>query len=339
MANSTMEQCQPEDFVFSSGDSMAAGIGASICAVLGSLMNFSTVVALLRYPKTRSHGTTPFVVSLACSDFIFSFLTLPSLAVKFFAREWIMGETWCYIYPMLFYSNSAITLLSLIGVTLNRWVLINWPSKSDKIFSRNQSKLMILACWICPFIMMLPSYFGIFGVHGLDCRSRNCTIKRDENGYSPKIIFLLVGLVVPCVVLVTANILIYMKVHVMRQKMEEQLQNRTALPKGMKQREQRLTKMMLFIFGCFLLTYLPGVGIKVMDKSLHYPSLHVASYIVNWLSVIMNPTIYVATQERYRQAFQYLFGVIIPSQRTPTERVRMNRTSRRRSSVSDTDYA
>ena len=35
--------------------------------------------------RTRSHVTTPFIVSLAASDFVFSALTLPLLATKFFA--------------------------------------------------------------------------------------------------------------------------------------------------------------------------------------------------------------------------------------------------------------
>ena len=39
------------------------------------------------------------------------------------------------------------------------------------------------------------------------------------------------------------------------------------MPKGLKQREQKLTKMMLFIFSCFLLTYMPGVIVKLVRKS------------------------------------------------------------------------
>lgn len=332
-------QCRPnETLVFSNGDSIAAGVGATLCAIIGSVMNSATIVAILNYPRTRSHVTTPFVVSLACSDFIFSSLTLPTLAIKFFAREWILGETWCYMYPVVFYSNSAITLLSLIGVTMNRWVLITYPNKSDKIFSRARSKLMILACWIGPFLMMMLSYNGVFGTHGLKCISRSCTIMKDERGMTPKRLFFLVGLVIPCIVLLVTNFMIYYKVYTMRHQMEKQLKSRASMPKGMKEREQRLTKMMLFIFGCFLLTYLPGTVVKLFDNDIYYPTLHVASYIVNWLAVIMNPTIYVATQERYRHAFKYLIGHVIPSQRTPTERLRMDRTSRRRSSVSDTEY-
>ena len=50
-----------------------------------------------------------------------------------------------------------------------------------------------------------------------------------------------------------------------REHMEAQLKRSSAaLPKGLKDREQRLTKMMLFIFGCFLVTYLPGAIVKLV---------------------------------------------------------------------------
>ena len=51
----------------------------------------------------------------------------------------------------------------------------------------------------------------------------------------------------------------------MRKKMEEEMKRAsTKVPKGLKEREQKLTKMMAFIFMCFLATYMPGVVVKVV---------------------------------------------------------------------------
>lgn len=56
-----------------------------------------------------------------------------------------------------------------------------------------------------------------------------------------------------------------------REHMEAQLKRSSAaLPKGLKDREQRLTKMMLFIFGCFLITYLPGAIVKLVSLILTF---------------------------------------------------------------------
>ena len=37
------------------------------------------------------------------------------------------------------------------------------------------------------------------------------------------------------------------------------------LPKGIRKSEQRLTRMMLFIFGVFFVTYMPGVVVKMVS--------------------------------------------------------------------------
>ncbi len=80
------EKCSNVTFAFPPGDSLLAGVMASVSSVLGATANLTAIVALLSYPKTRSHITTPFIVSLAASDFVFSSLTLPILALKFFER-------------------------------------------------------------------------------------------------------------------------------------------------------------------------------------------------------------------------------------------------------------
>ena len=101
--------------------------------------------------------------------------------------DWIMGYFWCQFFPMIFYGNSAVTLFSLLAVTINRWakhktsiisfenlwlnllitslifqrwVLIYYPRKADKIFSRLRSKIMIFACWATAVLMLLPSLTG-----------------------------------------------------------------------------------------------------------------------------------------------------------------------------------
>ena len=57
----------------------------------------------------------------------------------------------------------------------------------------------------------------------------------------------------------------FLKVRLVRKEMEAQLKTSDMkMPKGLKAREQKLTRMMLFIFSCFLLTYMPGVIVKLV---------------------------------------------------------------------------
>jgi len=48
--------------------------------------------------------------------------------------------------------------------------------------------------------------------------------------------------------------------------MERQMQRSSSrTPQGLRKREQKLTKMMALIFGCFLVTYMPGAVIKLVN--------------------------------------------------------------------------
>ena len=101
-------------------------------------------------------------------------------------------------------------------------------------------------------------------------------------------------------------------------------------PEGLRRRERKLTFMMFLIFGCFLVTYMPSLVVKMVRGSYYYsllhckskcvilhppqvdgrkmhPGLHVFCYILNWSSVMMNPVIYVATQSSYRMAIRSLW--------------------------------
>lgn len=82
--------------------------------------NLVTVIALLKYTRLRRHATTAFVISLSISDLIFSAVNLPLTASRYLNEAWVLGETLCRIFPLFFYGNVAVSLLSMVAITINR---------------------------------------------------------------------------------------------------------------------------------------------------------------------------------------------------------------------------
>lgn len=70
--------------------------------------------------------------------------------------------------------------------------------------------------------------------------------------------------------------------------------------------DARLTKLMLLIFICFLLCFLPLMMMNVFDDDVRYPVLHVLASILAWASSVINPFIYAATNKQYRSAYARL---------------------------------
>lgn len=110
--------------------------------------NLVTTVALLMHPKLRGHVTTMFVLSLCVSDLLFCSINLPLTANRYIKQHWGLGPSLCQMFAFVFYGNEAVSLLSMVAITINRWVFlhlfVNWVVfvyKYDSMnFSRNMFK-------------------------------------------------------------------------------------------------------------------------------------------------------------------------------------------------------
>ena len=74
------------DYCYSDAESILGGFGATIEAILGSILNLLVMVALVKNVNLRKEYMTRAIVSLATTDFLFSIVTLPMLAHRYFSQ-------------------------------------------------------------------------------------------------------------------------------------------------------------------------------------------------------------------------------------------------------------
>ncbi|XP_044256438.1 protein trapped in endoderm-1-like [Tribolium madens] len=292
-----------------------ATIFASVCAILfcivGVVGNLVTVVALIRCPKLRTHATTAFVLSLCISDLLFCSVNLPLTASRYIHEAWTLGDALCKLFPVLFYGNVAVSLLNMVAITLNRYVLISYHQYYNQLYSKVSIWLQLLCTWGFAFLIMLPSLLGVWGQLGLNPSTFSCTIL-EKDGKSPKKILFLIAFVLPCVVIISSYSCIFWRVQKSRRKLKAH-QQATKKEKRNNRRERddsRLTKLMLIIFICFVLCFLPLMLVNVFDDDVKYPVLHVLASILAWASSVINPFIYAASNRQYRSAYSKLFRIV-----------------------------
>ncbi|KAJ3640020.1 hypothetical protein Zmor_003342 [Zophobas morio] len=292
-----------------------ATIFASICAILfcivGVVGNFVTVLALIRCPKLRTHATTAFVLSLCLSDLLFCSVNLPLTASRYIHEAWTLGDALCVLFPVLFYGNVAVSLLNMVAITLNRYVLISYHQYYNQLYSKTSIWLQLLCTWGFAFLIMLPSLLGVWGQLGLNPSTFSCTIL-EKDGKSPKKILFLIAFVLPCVVIITSYSCIFWRVQRSRNKLKaHQLATKKEKRSSRRERDDsRLTKLMLIIFICFVLCFLPLMLVNVFDDEVEYPVLHVLASILAWASSVINPFIYAASNRQYRSAYSKLFRIV-----------------------------
>ncbi|XP_046406107.1 protein trapped in endoderm-1 [Ischnura elegans] len=286
-----------------------ASAAAILFIAIGVTGNLITALALLRCSKLRGHATTAFVISLSFSDLLFCATNLPLTASRYINEAWVLGDTLCKLFPFFFYGNVAVSLMNMVAITINRYILIACRSYYDRLYTRKYIALMLAFAWLFSFSMMVPPLAGYWGQFGLHAPTFSCTILK-KNGLSPKKFLFVFGFFLPCVVIITSYTCIYWKVRQSRLNLQSYSTNGavTCSQQNNQRREDiRLTRMMTIIFSCFLLCFLPLMLVNVVDDEVKYPTVHVLASVLAWASSVVNPFIYAGSNRQYRAAYRELF--------------------------------
>lgn len=295
-----------------------AAVASIIFILVGVTGNLVTIIALTRSPKLRVHATTAFVISLCVSDLLFCTVNLPLTASRYINEAWVLGDTLCRIFPFFFYGNVAASILNMVAITVNRYILISHHGIYDRIYRRRYIICMILVVWLFSFGMMMPPLVEVWGRLGLDPPSFSCTILKKE-GSSPKKFLFLFGFLLPMMAIIGCYSAIYYKVRKSRRNLQSHSAATSPVGAGKspatpsygaqvaRKEDMRLTRMMLTIFLCFLISFLPLMIVNVADDDVAVPSLHVLASVLAWASSVVNPFVYAVTNRQYRKAYNNLF--------------------------------
>lgn len=278
-----------------------------IITIVGISGNLLTIIALWKSPKYRNSATSAFIISLSAADFIFCCINLPLSASRFIYRDWVHGDDLCIVFPYIRYANVGLSLMSIATITINRYVLIVHTSVYERMYQKKFIGLTIATIWVFSFAMLLPTLFGKWGKFGFDPKILNCSIL-EVGGRSPKTFLFVFGFLLPCLVIVFCYARIFWVVVRSKTKVRKHSSNdsKDQVQKKDKKRseEWKVTRMVLVIFCSFVACYLPITIIKVVDKEVKFPALHLLSYIMIYTSACVNPIIYGITNRQYRKAYR-----------------------------------
>ncbi|XP_034946887.1 G-protein coupled receptor moody [Chelonus insularis] len=178
---------------------------AAGCCVLFMLIgipgNLITVVALFRTKKLRN-ATAVFIMNLSISDLMFCCFNLPLATSTFWYGSWVHGPLLCRLFPLLRYGLVAVSLFTVLAITINRYVMIGHPRLYPKLYEPRYLVLMVIATWIFGFGALVATWFEHWGRFGLDPVIGSCSILRDVNGRSPKEFLFILAFLAPCIAIV-----------------------------------------------------------------------------------------------------------------------------------------
>ncbi|XP_053679511.1 protein trapped in endoderm-1 [Anopheles nili] len=169
--------------------------------VVGVPGNLLTIVALVKSKKTRN-ATAVFIMNLSFSDLLFCCFNLPLAASTFWHQAWLYGDLFCRLLPMMRYGLLAVSLFTILAITINRYIMIGHQRLYQRIYRTKHLCLMVAFTWILGFGSLLPTWHEKWGKFGLDVAIHSCSILPDSQRHSPKQFLFLIAFALPCLAII-----------------------------------------------------------------------------------------------------------------------------------------
>lgn len=125
--------------------------------VIGLIFNMVAVYIFGCTLKLRNETTT-YMINLVISDSLFV-LSLPFRIVYFIKRDWLFGSVLCKISVALFYTNMYGSILFLTCISVDRFLAIVHPFRSQTIRTKRNAKLACCAVWVMVLSGSVPTGF------------------------------------------------------------------------------------------------------------------------------------------------------------------------------------
>lgn len=298
-------------------------------AIIGVLGNLISILALSRCTRLRN-ATTAFIVNLCFADLLFCSFSMPLSAIQFIDENWYFGEVLCKLFALFRYSNGAVSLFSVIAITVNRYILIVHPKIYPAVYKRRNIAFMIAFIWIMSFFLLMFPLLEIWGTLGYDPNVGTCTILK-HNGKSPKMFLYITAFGLPSIIFIACYTRIFLAVRKTSRRASRKEDNmisgsisftakkgwlnksfrHSEMPKSYTphrdRKELRVLRVMLVIFILFILCYFPVSFVKIFQKEENLKYLNVLGYLGVYFSNIINPVIYIVMSKEYRRAYKELF--------------------------------
>ncbi|RWS21208.1 protein trapped in endoderm-1-like protein [Leptotrombidium deliense] len=296
------------------GVNIFSNVIAILIILFGTISNVLVIccLAICTGKKLRNDAATKLILNLAIADLLFAIIVLPLDRLQFVVtKEYHVANEICKFQTTLFYWTFFVSLLSLTVVSINRLILIVYNPLYHKVYTKLNVILMITFTWLLSLFLALIPYFKLWGQYKLDKRARSwCGIRgaegTDSNAW-PRDFFFILGFTLPGVTMVFTYGMIWLKVihHGVSFKT-----NRST------ERNFKLFKLIVIIFGAFILCYFPNLFIRAIAKQRGYGYVKAIGIILIWLNCCINPIIYFSFNQEYRHALERMLGFKLTWKRT-----------------------
>ncbi|CAG5115747.1 unnamed protein product [Candidula unifasciata] len=253
--------------------------------------------------------TNVFFLNLTIGDFMVTCICIPVTLGSSVYSDWIFGEVLCKVTPFLQSTAVAVSVFSMLSISINRYFAIHIPLRAKILFSKSRVHVMLASIWILSFGTSSPlllvktvTSFGVPEVYIARSCMENWGSELLRHVYSV-VIFLMLFLF-PLIVIS----ILYLKISVALWSKNADLYDNNRKPTFMSPQVDRLLLqrrktvrtlvLLVFLFACSWLPY------YVVNAWLDFNVRGDHVGLVGLSNSSVNPILYCFLSKGFRRAFK-----------------------------------
>ncbi|CAF0944321.1 unnamed protein product [Adineta steineri] len=137
-----------------------------ILAIIGTFISLLTVcgnvlvLAAFFVDRQIRHPTNYFIFSLAVSDFLIGFISMPFLTLAIYKNKWVLGSFLCDIWLSLDYTVCLASIYTVLLITVDRFCSVKIPAKYRNWRTEKRIVYLVLLTWLVPAVIFFVSTIG-----------------------------------------------------------------------------------------------------------------------------------------------------------------------------------
>ncbi|XP_064477213.1 cholecystokinin receptor type A-like [Ornithodoros turicata] len=150
----------------------------------------AAVVSVMAGDRASRNVTSVFLVSLAVSDLLLLLVCAPLDVAHYFVITWDSGVTICKMAAYVETISAFASVLNMVAVTLERFVVIVFPIHSRSVCTMSNCKRLMVCVWVVSFVVAIPIIFvketmtATFTNYVLNVTTFTCREANDWRGQS-----------------------------------------------------------------------------------------------------------------------------------------------------------
>ncbi|KAM4545484.1 histamine receptor H2b isoform 1-T2 [Odontesthes bonariensis] len=271
--------------------------------------------------------TNCFVVSLAVADLLLGLLVLPlSAFVELHGRKWPFGGILCNIYISLDVMLCTCSILTLLAISVNRYLAISSPLSHSRRVTPQRVTLAIVSIWVLSLaIAFLPINLGWntadYSVQHSDWRmgdedkeGRYCQFEWNNNYV---LIYAFFSFYMPLLLMCGMYLCIFKVAREQVRRIRATTPSFARSATAAIAREHKATVTLAAVLGAFVICWFPYFTFftcKGIREKTNPPNiLHSVVLWLGYFNSTLNPILYPAFNRDFRQAYGELLRCRAPS--------------------------